>query len=132
MDLGLVLWVVLWILAFWGSLTLLKGRPVSPLLVLAAAILAPIAFVVGLIIGMFLFVLAAFLFPPAVLLAPPLAFLLGVLSALAVISALTGVGLLRSLAAVVLATAVAVLASYLIWHTTIPPQIPRPGPLRPF
>ncbi|MEL9990260.1 MAG: hypothetical protein QXP98_02095 [Thermoproteus sp.] len=132
MDFGLVLWVVLWILALWGSLTLLKGRPVNPLLVLAAAILAPVVFVVGLVVGMFLFVFAAFLFPPAVLLALPAAFLLGALLALTVISALTGVDLLRSLAAVVLAAIIATLASYLIWHTAIPPQIPRPGPLRPF
>ncbi|AEA12743.1 hypothetical protein TUZN_1267 [Thermoproteus uzoniensis 768-20] len=130
--LGLAVWALLWLLALWGSLTLLKGRPVNPLLVLLAAVLAPILFVLGAAAGLFVSVVLAAVFPPLLLLAVPAAFLLGVLLALGAISALTGVGLLRALAAVLLATLITALASYLIWHTAIPPQIPRPAPLRPF
>lgn len=130
--LGLVVWAVLWLLALWGSLALLKGRPVNPLLVLLAAVLAPILFILGVVIGLFVSVVLAAVFPPFLFFAIPAAFLLGVLLALGAISALTGVGLLRALAAVLLATLITALASYLIWHTTIPPQIPRPAPLRPF
>ncbi|MFP3266886.1 MAG: hypothetical protein RXQ56_05445 [Thermoproteus sp.] len=130
--LGLAVWALLWLLALWGSLTLLKGRPVNPLLVLLATVLAPVLFVVGFVAGLLISAAMAAVFPPLLLLAVPSAFLLGVLLALAAISALTGVGILRSLLAVLLATLIASMASYLIWHTAVPPQIAGPTPLRPF
>lgn len=125
MDLGALLWLALWLFSLWGSLTLLKGRPVNPLLVILASILAPFLFVVGFLIGIAASVLLAVLFPPLVLLALPLAFILGVLLALAAISALTGVGILRALAAVLLAALITTLASYLLWHAAVPPQIAK-------
>ncbi|MBP1448475.1 MAG: hypothetical protein JZD41_00425 [Thermoproteus sp.] len=121
--LGLLIWGLVWVLSLWGSLILVKGRYVSLLSAFLAALLAPIAFALGAAAGFLLVALASIAMPPLLLLSIPAALFLGVLASLGVISALSGVGLLRALAAVLLASLVAALASYLIWHVVIPPQI---------
>lgn len=105
----LAFWLVLWLF-----LSLLGGRAVNPLAVLLGAFLAAAAMA-----------LVASLFPAASALALVVVLLSGFLAALYTLAAVTKVSMLAALLAWVLALLAAALLSLLLWHSPVPPSIPR-------
>jgi hypothetical protein len=126
--LELLAWFLAFVLILWLAMSLLERRVVNPLRVALGAILAPPAFLLGLVAALVALALSAALLPALAILALPVALLSGFLLSLATLSLIAGVDPLRALLALIIALAALALIGALVWHEPepVPPAVPLP------
>ncbi len=121
--LDLLLWLLGFSLLLWALLSLVAGRPVNLLGVFLGVLLAPVAFLIGVFLTRAALALLAPHFSWTTSLAVPFALFVGFFFALFTLAALSGVGIIRTFIALLLALIIMALLSVAAWHMPVPPLL---------